>query len=893
MSVRHLEFLFRPNSVAVVGASNNPRKVGSVVIRSLLRGGFAGPVMPVNPSQAAVAGVLAYPDVGSLPIAPDLAVICTPPPTVPGLVKELSDLGTRAAVVVAAGMSGATDDSGRPLVETMLDAARQHCVRILGPNCLGLLVPGIGLNASFAHTDALPGRLAFVSQSGALCAAALDWARSNAIGFSHFISLGDSVDVDAGDVLDHLAIDASTRAILLYLESIDQARKFMSAARAAARNKPVLVIKSGRVEEGARAAASHTGALAGSDDVYDAVFSRTGMLRVYEIEELFDAAETLTRARRIQGDRLAILTNGGGPGVMATDTLVAGGGRLAELTPETIAQLDEVLPDTWSRANPIDIIGDAPGERYSAALEILLKAPDIDAILILHAPTAIASSGRAARSVVQTIQESGLERNTLTSWLGGEKAQGARQHLRQAGVATYDTPEGAVRAFLHMVRYRRNQDMLMETPPSLPHEFVPRTSEAREVIEAALAEERADLTEPEAKAVLRAYGIPTVETRVATDVGEAVELAREIGFPVAMKILSPDLSHKTDVGGVSLDLETPAAVQEAADAMEGRLKTLRPEARLIGFTVQEMARRPTAHELIVGALTDPVFGPVILFGRGGIAVEVIADRSIAFPPLNINLARELVSRTRVWRLLQGYRDRPPANLDAILLALIQVSQIVIDLPEVAELDVNPLLADQRGVLALDARIRVAPAPGTTTERLAIRPYPRELEESVKLRDGREVLLRPIRPEDEPAHNELVLRLTPEDLYYRFFGAVRKMSHSELARFTQIDYDREMAFIATREGEGGRPETLGVVRAVADPDKTRAEFAILVRPDLQGQGLGSLLMEKVIRYCRQKKMEELSGQVLPDNSKMLSLAERFDFSKQLSTRDKVVVIRLKL
>ena len=413
------------------------------------------------------------------------------------------------------------------------------------------------------------------------------------------------------------------------------------------------------------------------------------------------------------------------------------------------------------------------------------------------------------------------------------------------------------------------------------------------MIEAALAEERADLTEPEAKAVLRAYGIPTVETRVATDVGEAVELAREIGFPVAMKILSPDLSHKTDVGGVSLDLETPAAVQEAADAMEGRLKTLRPEARLIGFTVQEMARRPTAHELIVGALTDPVFGPVILFGRGGIAVEVIADRSIAFPPLNINLARELVSRTRVWRLLQGYRDRPPANLDAILLALIQVSQIVIDLPEVAELDVNPLLADQRGVLALDARIRVAPAPGTTTERLAIRPYPRELEEPVKLRDGREVLLRPIRPEDEPAHNELVLRLTPEDLYYRFFGAVRKMSHSELARFTQIDYDREMAFIATREGEGGRPETLGVVRAVADPDKTRAEFAILVRPDLQGQGLGSLLMEKVIRYCRQKKMEELSGQVLPDNSKMLSLAERFDFSKQLSTRDKVVVIRLKL
>ena len=838
MSIRHLDALFRPGSVAVVGASDRPRSAGSVMVRNLLQGGFGGTVMPVNPQRRSVAGIAACRKVADLPVAPDLAVICTPAPTVPDLVAKLAELGTRAVVVIAAGMSTIAQGGGGTLQQQMLDAARPRLLRILGPNCLGLIVPGAGLNASFAHVGALPGRLAFVSQSGALCSAVLDWAHSNEIGFSHFVSLGDSADVDAGDVLDYLGSDPSTTAILLHLESIDEARKFMSAARGAARNKPVLVIKSGRAEAKGQTAAAPAPALPPADEVHDAALSRTGMLRVYGIEELFAAAETLTRARRIYGERLAILTNGAGPGVMATDVLLGGGGTLAKLAPETIARLDEVLPPAWSRANPVDILGDAPGERYSAAFRVLLDAGEIDCVLVLHTPTAVASSEDAARAVVQTLGEKQRARIVLTSWLGGEAARPPRHLLRQAGIATYDTPESAVRAFLHMIRFSRNQDMLMETPPSLPTGFEPRTRDARRVIEGALAEQRSQLTEPEAKAVLAAYGVPVVETRFAADVGEAISLAREIGFPVALKILSPDLTHKSDVGGVSLDLQTPEATRQAAEDMVERLQTHRPAARLVGWSVQQMARRPGAHELIVGAATDPVFGPVILFGRGGIAVEVIADRAVALPPLNINLARELVSRTRVSRLLKGYRDRPAADLEAILLTLIQVSQIIIDLPEVVELDVNPLLASPEGVLALDARICLEPAEGDPIGRLAIRPYPRELEETVTLRDGRTVLLRPIRPEDEPAHQDLFQRMTPEDIYYRFFNVIHRMPHSQLARFTQIDYDREMAFIATVTDEEGKPQTLGVVRAVGDPDNDFGGVRDLgsVGPEAPGAGL---------------------------------------------------------
>ncbi len=879
MTTLNLDKLFKPSSIAVVGASNRPGSVGSLVMRNLLQGGFGGPIMPVNPKRQAVAGVLSYPSIGDLAVVPDAAVVCTPPQTVPGVIAELGEAGTQAAIVLTAGLSREKDKEGRVLQDVMLENARAHGLRILGPNCLGLLVPGIGLNASFAHLPALPGRIAFVSQSGALCTAVLDWARINNVGFSHFISMGDTVDVDFGDVIDYLGSDPQTRSILLYIESIKERRNFMSAARAAARNKPILVIKSGRVAEGARAAASHTGALAGSDDVYDAAISRSGALRVYSIDELFSASETLARSRPLRGERLVILTNGGGAGVLAVDALIQGGGTLARLSDETIAKLDAVLPPTWSRDNPVDIIGDAPGERYTKSFEVLAQAPEADAVLVMHCPTATASSTEAAQAIIDAARKNPC--NLVTTWIGGEVVAEARRMFRDAGIPSFVTPEAAVQAFMHLVRYRRNQDMLTETPQSAPTDFTPDVATVRENISSVLKSGHDMLSEAEAKAVLLAYGIPTVRTEIAATPDEAAAKGEEIGFPVALKILSPDISHKSDAGGVRLFLDSADAVRAEAEAMLANISKAFPDARLEGFTVQQMAVRPGAHELIVGATTDAIFGPAILFGHGGTGVEVIGDRAVALPPLNMVLAQEMISRTRVYRLLKGYRDRPSVDMDALKHVLLQVSQLIIDFPEIIELDINPLFADERGVLAVDARIRVASASKDGEQRLAIRPYPKELEETFPLASGRPTLLRPIRPEDEPAHYEFMSKLTPEDIRFRFFGTVKELPHSEMARLTQIDYDREMAFISSAPKEnGGGYETLGVVRTVTDPDNQRAEFAIVVRSDLQDQGLGHKLLDKMIKYCQQRGTTNMVGQVLQENRKMLGLATDMGFTRHL-------------
>ncbi|MCX5739937.1 MAG: bifunctional acetate--CoA ligase family protein/GNAT family N-acetyltransferase, partial [Proteobacteria bacterium] len=879
-------------------ASDRPGSVGGVVLRNLLRGGFAGPVMPVNPKHQALAGVLAYPDVKSLPKPADLAVICTPARAVPGLIAALGAAGTRAAVVLSAGLAQLHDGAGVSLEQRLLEAAKPHGLRVLGPNCLGLGVPGIGLNATFANIDALPGDLAFVSQSGAVCTVALDWACGSQIGFSHFVSLGDSADVDAADLLDWLGADANTRAILLYLESTGRARKFLSAARAAARNKPVIAIKAGRVAEGAHAATSHTGALAGADDVCDAALRRAGIVRVDRIDELFDAAETLARSRPLRGDRVAILTNGGGLGVLAADRVAASGGRLAALADATLAALDAALPASWSHGNPIDIVGDAPAARYAAALRALLDDPGIDVVFVVHAPTALANGADAARVVGAVLAEHAHEARVLTSWPGRVSAEPARRILRDAGVATYDTPEDAIAAFARMLAHRRNQELLMEVPPSQPIDFTPDIAAARQPIDAALAAGRSLLSEPEAKAVLAAFGVPVVETEIARDADEAVAIACRLGLPVALKILSPDVTHKSDVGGVTLDLETPEGVADAARAMRARLFAHRPDARPGGFTVQRMARRPGARELIVGAACDPAFGPFVLFGHGGTAAQVIGDRAVALPPLNASLARELVSRTRVAKLLDGYRNHPPADLDAVCNTLVQVAQILVDLPEVVELDLNPLLADEHGVLALDARIRIeAVAAGrgarAAIERLAIRPYPRELEETVALRDGSRVLMRPIRPEDEPAHQAMFASLAPEDVRFRFFNMVRELPHSQMARYTQIDYDRELAFVAVAVGPSATNETLGVVRGIFDPDNVRAEFAILVRSDQKGRGLGYALLDKLVRHCRARGAREVVGQVLPDNRAMLELAHELGFKSRFLPGEGVVEVRLRL
>ena len=888
MSIRNLDAVFHPESVALIGAGTTPATVGSVLVDNLLRDGFAGEVFLVNPRHSEIAGRTVHPDVASLPKAPDLAVIATPPGTVPGLIAELGARGTKGAVVITAGFGEGGRQEGQRLRQAMLDAARPHLLRIVGPNCLGILVPRHRLDASFAGTAPFSGRIAFVTQSGAVVSSVIDWATGRGIGFSYLVSLGDMADVDFGDMLDYLANDMGTRAILLYVEAVTHARKFMSAARAAARSKPVILVKAGRHAEGAKAAASHTGAMTGADEVYDAAIRRAGMLRVYSLDELFDAVETLANIAPPAGDRLAILSNGGGMGVMATDALIEAGGRLAELSAETIVRLDQVLPATWSGANPVDIIGDAPGDRYAGALAALIEDRGSDAILVLNCPTAVASSSEAAQAVVETLADGGRKVPVLTSWVGDGAAAGARQLFADHHIPTYDTPGQAVRAFMHMVTYRENQETLTETPRSLPEAFEPRTGDARAIIRDALGAGRSWLTEPEAKALLAAYDIPVVATNVAATPHEAAGQAASLGGAVALKILSPDISHKTDVGGVALDLQGPSAVEAAAAAMLERVGRDRPEARVEGFTVQPMVRRPGAYELIVGVLDDSQFGPMILFGQGGTAVEVIGDKALALPPLNMHLAREAMGRTRICRLLRGYRNLPPVDLDAVALTLVKVSQLVVELDEVVELDINPLLADSYGVIALDARVKVAPASRPAAERLAIRPYPRALEETILLDDGRELFLRPVVPEDEPSLQAGFAKLTPEEVRLRFFVPMKTLSHVVAARFTQIDYDREMALVLTEPGLPGTTEIFAVVRIAADPDNERAEFAIIVTRELTGRGLGRRLMERIIAYAKAHGIGEIFGDVLRENDRMLGLCDRLGFRRSTEVGEPGIV-----
>jgi len=868
MSIRNLDRLLAPRSVVVVGASARSGSVGATVWRNLKGAGFTGVVHAVNPKHRELDGVLVFQRIADLPEAADLAVICTPPATVPGLIAELGAAGTRAAIVMTAGLAPQQK-------QAMLSAARTQLLRLLGPNCLGLMTPHLGLNASFAHTDALAGELAFVSQSGALMTAMLDWAKSRRIGFSHLVSLGEHADVDFGDLLDYLASDSATRAILLYIESITNSRKFMSAARAAARNKPVIVVKAGRAGNGVKAAASHTGALAGSDVVYDAAIRRAGMLRVDTLQDLFMAAQTLARFRGNRSQVLSIMTNGGGGGVMAADAAARAGVALWEPTPEWLSSLDAVLPATWSRANPIDIIGDAPVERYTTTLAALLAQPEAGAVLFMHAPTAIVASADIARACAPLA--AGAGERVLGCWLGDAAVQQAREVFQQAGIADYATPEEAVRAFAMLVTYRRNQELLLEAPPAAPPRPAFDAGAARAPMLAALAQGREWLSAPQALALLQAYGIPVAPSMTVAPAEQAVlAAAREIGYPVALKIVSPDITHKSDVGGVQLNLPDDAQLGPALRTMLERVRAARPDARIDAIEVQQFVQRPHAQELIAGASVDAVFGPVLLFGQGGVAVEVVGDRAVALPPLNHVLARELISRTRVSKLLAGFRDRPAAKLEAVVDVLSALSAMLADLPELAELDINPLLADEHGVIALDARVRIAAAKPAGTANFAILPYPAELTRSVSW-CGETLVLRPIRPEDEDQHRAFLERLEAEDIRMRVFYTRRELPRSELARLTQIDYAREMAFIAERTLADGRRETLGTVRAVSDPDNIEAEFAIIIRSDLKRRGLGRLLLDTVVDYARGKGLTRLVGMVLRENAGMLDLAQHVGFS----------------
>ncbi|CAA7615488.1 bifunctional acetate--CoA ligase family protein/GNAT family N-acetyltransferase [Magnetospirillum sp. SS-4] len=882
MSIRNLPSLFEPTSIAVIGASDRPRSAGAVVMRNLLAGGFKGPIMPVHPKHRAVAGVLAYRDVDSLPLAPDLAVLCTPGPSVPAMLEALGRKGARAAVIIAADVDRAA----------MLDAARRHDLRVLGAGSLGVLVPRIGLDASFSHISALPGKVALVSQSGAVCSAVLDWARPRGIGFSHFVSLGEGDDIDFADVTDYLANDDQTRAILLYIETIRERGNFMAAARAAARNKPVLLVRAGGVPEDRRVGPFIAEALARQEDSFNAAVRRAGALRVNDINELFGAVETLARAKPMKGNRLAIVTNGGGTAMMAKAEMGdPGGGQVAELDAETLRKLIALMPRGWTADNPVDLGVDASGKRYAEAVRVLAEAEEVDAILVIHAPNAMADPIEAAQAVIDTQRRFGGA--VLTSWVGEEAVAPARKLFAEAGLPTYDTPGRAVRAFRHQVNYQRNQDMLMETPPAHQGGFRAAKGTARLIVARGLASPGGLLNEPDSKAMLAAYGIPVQQSTLAATVDDAVAAAESLGYPVALTLAAADLARKWDIGGVALNLETPEAIRSSADGILRRVERTRPGTRVEGFTVQRMAFRPHARQLVLGIACDPLFGPMLVFGEGGRAVEVIRDHTVGLPPLNLPLARGVIARTRVSRLLEASGSRPAANRDAIAEALVRLSSMLVDNPEIVACDINPLFADEAGVLALDVRMRVAPLDDSDLRRFSVLPYPAELEEPADLHDGSTVMLRPIRPEDLPAHAELMNRMTPQDLRLRFFGQVRQIHHHQMARLTQIDYDREMAFIASRPGKDGQPETLGVVRTVTDPDNQRAELAVLVRSDMKGTGLGTILMDKIIRYQRSRGTRAVYAQIMAENAAMLRLALKSGFKRQRSEDPDVIETVLEL
>lgn len=877
MSVTNLEYLFKPRSVAVIGATNDPRNAGNIVMRNIMAGGFLGPVMPVSSQAEAIAGVLTHPSVRHLPKTPDLAVVCSPLDEVPEVIHSLKERGTRAAVLMGAGFASMTPEESLDIKSTILSIASPPDIRILGPKSLGFMVPSLNLNASLAHARVEPGKVAFISQSDSLFATVLDWAIDKGVGFSHMVALGSRIDVTFADILDYLGSDPLTRSIMLYVESIKDAREFMSAARAASRNKPVLVIRPGQALDSVLAGPRHREAWGyPMDEVYDVAFRRAGMLRVEDIDGLFDAAQTLSAPRQVYGRKLAILTNGTSAGILAADRLMVGGGELAPLDEDTIKAIDGVLgEENWSRANPVDIPFDADGKAYSEVLKLLLKDKNSNGILAMHVPWTAQPDVEVAEAIRDSLKR--VKRMVLTAWLGSGKADQAREVFRNAGVPTYETPTQAVQAFLYMAEYLHNQEMLIETPDSLPTDFFPDTAGARSIVRKALDQGRDALTEPEAKDILAAYGIPVVETRIAVSAKEAVIAADELGYPVALKLRSPQIPQPFDVGGVLLDLETPERVWEGAASILARCTRERPDAYIEGFTVQKMGRRPGAHELSVSAHVDPVFGPVLLFGHGGMAREMIRDQALTLPPLSMSLARELVGRTRISTLLRGTPSHMPADIDDICLTLIQISQLIVDVPQITSIDINPLYADPEGVLALDAKIDLASFEGEGESRLAIRPYPRELEECVTLKKGRQVTLRPIRPEDEETHRAFLANLSDEDLRLRFFGVVqREFDHKDIARFTQIDYDREMAFIATALDERGDPETLGVMRTNTRPDNSEAEFAIVVRSDQKGEGLGSMLFHKGIRYTRDRGTGKLAGQTMIENKAMQGLATKFGF-----------------
>jgi acetyltransferase len=893
MSVRNLASLFNPTHVAVVGAGGERAQLGHIVLRNLVDASFEGVVYPINPSRESVGGIQAYASIAETPAKPELAIVCTPAPAVPEVVRECGEAGVAAIAVLSAGFREAGAEGAELERRVAEELARHDGLRLLGPNCIGLIVPRLGLNASFAGAMPIEGHVAFVSQSGALATSVIDWALSEQIGFSHVVSLGNMLDIDFGDLIDYLGQDPQTRSIFLYIENVTEPRKFMSAARAFARSKPIIVYKAGRFAASAKAAVSHTGAMAGEDAVYDAAFRRAGLVRVERIEDVFASAELLARERPVHRGRLAIVTNAGGPGVMAADALLARGGALAELGPATLATLEAALPPAWSRANPIDVLGDAPPQRFGDAVKAALADTQVDAVLVILTPQAMTDAAGAADAVLAARSDgskSGQQKPLLAAWMGGRSVREGLERLSAGGVATYAYPEQAVGAFMDLVSYARNLETLHETPRTIPVSFALDRGRAKELMGAVLAEGRGVLSETSSKTLLDAYEIPVTKPLPALSADDAVAVAAGIGYPVALKVRSPDVTHKTDVGGVELGLGSGEEVRAAYDRILALVHEHRPEADMQGVTVQPMARS-SGYELVLGARKDPTFGAVILLGAGGVAAELLRDQALDLPPLNERLALAMLQSLRIWPLLAGHRGSSGIDLDALLEVVMRFSYLVADYPEISEIEINPLLAGPDGSVALDARAVVDQAlvgrPPPPFSHLAIRPYPEEYTRETTTTGGLHVTLRPIRPEDEPLWHEMLDACSPESIRSRFRGMV-KHTHEFATRYCFIDYDRELAIVAELEAQDGTRKLLGVGRLVADPDRQNAEYAVLVADPWQGRGLSDLLTDYCLQIARAWDIRNVYAETTPDNARMIAVLKQHGFTVTRPVAEGVVL-----
>jgi len=876
MNSHYLTSLFTPDSVALYGASDKPDSVGGVVFKNLLTSGFKGRIYAINPKRDEVQGQKAYSSLEEIDKPVDLAVVATPAKSIPGIVEACGERGIKMMLILSAGFRE-TGAEGRRLEDKVTQLVRRYGIRLMGPNCLGIIRPDKGLNITFGNNNAQPGNLALVSQSGAICTAILDWAKQNDIGFSAVVSTGIAADLDFGDYLDFLVSDQATKAILLYIEGVNNSRRFMSSVRAAARVKPVIALKVGRHAAGAEASMSHTGALVGSDVTFAAALSRSGVLRVETVGQLFAAARALSSIHyRSESEHLVIITNGGGPGVMAADRATDREIELSSLSAETITALNGVLPTVWSHGNPVDIIGDAPPERYQQALDICLEDSGVDGAIVILTPQAMTNPTEVAEAVIKSADKS--SKPIMTCWMGGDQVEEARRRFNNARVPNFRMLENAVDAFSYLARYNKNQRLLLQTPAGLPRgQKPPDRDGASLIIEAVLTEQRKILTEPESMAVLNAFRIPTVRNAVAHSANEALINAESIGFPVAMKVLSTDISHKSDAGGVRLNINSAQEVRGAYRQLVDAVQLSAPDAEISGVTVEKMYRSSNGRELMIGVIRDPVFGPVISFGSGGTSVEIMGDSAVSLPPLNRQLAIDLINRTKVSKMLGKFRQLPAVDIDQLIDVLLRVSSMACELPWLQEMDINPLIMDETGIVAVDARIVVDyPKPSTDPyHHLAIHPYPSHLVRKAQLNDGTDIVIRPIRPEDAEIEAKFVRELSTEAKYFRFMNSLQELSQDMLVRFTQIDYHNEMALIAVRSDDAG-DEQIGVARYTTNVDKTSCDFALTVSDRWQGRGIAHHLMQDLMEVARDRNLEKMQGQVLSENTKMLELVASLNF-----------------